>query len=769
MKINIILLFLSIQLFGFTKKEIHEPSSRNGAITYEVESKKVFLKTYLKKNKLYLEIPVGMLNTPMLFVRYDEGQKVNYKQVVWSKHEAYVILDVPHVTSEVGVIIPINKASAIFNYTIGKFPIVKESSTSKVICINITELILGNIIQWSSGFNETVVSDLSFVSELKHLDNEVIIKTRRGVLRNKIKLTMDAVFSFYLLSEPMRPRLYDHRMSFMIEDTKGEFYRVPESPKASVTRWRLEKKHKDKKMSEPVKPITYILSPEIPEKWRPYVRAGINEWLPAFEAAGFKNAIVVKDDSSESKLWEQYSVNHSIVRWGNYQDVRGYDDSGGSTILKIVDLRSGEIIKADILIASSIQSLADSYFIRCAPLDKRAQQYPITDDLMGELIQFVTAHEAGHTFGLLDNHYGEYAYPFEKMRDSTWLREMGHTPSVMSYARHNYIPQPEDGISPELLIQKVGPTDSYNIRWAYTPFDNTHSAEEETPYLEEIVRLQDSIPWYRYSYSVNDVIGPGMTNEVVDNDDPINTTKMGLKNMKRVFDLIPQVNKNQKDQALVERLYEKSLDLWSHEMRHVLSLVGGYTAQYKSGSQEGSIYIPIPLEKQEEALGFFLQNAFNPPEWLESPEFLEAMRYSSFPDKLMESQLNLLFKLLKNHRMKRLEFMEINMKNNTISETFVLKVQSVLFQELQEERFQITPRKQEIQSVYVEKLCNVFKQELMDLRASAQRGNYTNYSKSLFMSSLLSLKKEINKNKMKSNDQITRGHLNLILNQIENI
>src|SRR5690606_5713180 len=163
-----------------------------------------------------------------------------------------------------------------------------------------------------------------------------------------------------------------------------------------------------------------------------------------------------------------------------------------------VDQRSGEILKADLVI-SSFQSLFEDYFVRCAPLDPRARETPVPDGLMGELLQYVVAHEAGHAFGIRDAHFGEYTYSIDKIRNEKWLYRMGHTPSVMSYARHNYIAQPEDSIPPSLLVQKVGPADAYHIQWGYQEFGGARSPEDELPYLEALIGQQDSVPWYRYN------------------------------------------------------------------------------------------------------------------------------------------------------------------------------------------------------------------------------------------------------------------------------
>src|SRR5690606_28997667 len=160
----------------------------------------------------------------------------------------------------------------------------------------------------------------------------------------------------------------------------------------------------------------------------------------------------------------------------------------------------------------------------CAPLDKRAQHYPMPDGLVGSLIKAVVAHEAGHAFGIRDAHYGEYAYPFEKIRDKDWLETMGHTPSVLNYSRHHHIAQPEDSISTELLLHRVGPLDKFYIKWGYTPITGIKRPEDERPFLDKMIQNYDTLPWFRFNTTSFEVLGPGATDEVADNDKPIQST-----------------------------------------------------------------------------------------------------------------------------------------------------------------------------------------------------------------------------------------------------
>src|SRR5690606_6683417 len=371
------------------------------------------------------------------------------------------------IPSETGVLLPpIYKNQRIDNQLLGLFPIIKDRSTARTYSIDVTELFLSNEIRWNIETQETIARNLTYIKEIHQLEKEIIVRTYRTVLRQGDYMTFEADFSLYLLPEPMKPRLFDHRMGYGSEGPLSPPNWEMKSVKGSIVRWRMEKTINGVKLSPPIKPIIFYLDPRIPHKWRAYVKAGIKEWLPAFEEAGFSNAIEVREIPDGKNQVFNLSVEHSMIYWTE-NVIRGRD-GGGSYCEVVTDFRSGEIIKADIYIGDP-NTLAHNYFVRCAPLDNRANQFPFPDDLMGELIQSVTAHEAGHAFGLRDGNYGEYAYPFEKIRNVQWLKKMGHVPSAMSYSRHHHIAQPEDSIPPSLLLQRVGPMDHYQIKWGYMP------------------------------------------------------------------------------------------------------------------------------------------------------------------------------------------------------------------------------------------------------------------------------------------------------------
>ena len=502
MKRVLLIILLALPTLGFTFSGA-VPTVAIQDLNPPLEEKP-FLSTSIVDGQLYLTIPDTVLETPVLFVRYDHLPQRKYLQVVWSLHGDTILLKFPSIESSAGNAFPASPALKLGDNILAIFPLEKSKSGSDVHTINITDLLLGQSIEWTQGFTENLVPQISLIIDAKDMEDEVVIKTRRGLLVDKSKVAIPTFYSFSTLPEPMKARRYDYRMGFYDEMFTWKNYGT-ENRVANITKWRMNKKNEGQAMDVPKKAHHFVPAPDIPKKWRPYLKAGIEEWLPAFEAAGFKDAFVVKEVDSLSE-WQLHSVKNSIVFWDQNRYLRGNENiEQGGTIARIVDPKLREILRCDILMGASAQFISEKYFIRASPLDERAQKFPFPDELTGTLFQYIAAHEAGHAFGIMDGNYGEYAYPFEKMNDSLWLSTMGYTPSIMNYARFNNIPQPRDSVPPSLLVYSVGPTDRYNIQWAYTEFPE--GTNEKTA-LEQIVRVQDTVPWYRYNNTQFEVVGP---------------------------------------------------------------------------------------------------------------------------------------------------------------------------------------------------------------------------------------------------------------------
>ncbi len=760
------ILCIYLMLQPFLVSSLASPTRPRGPIVFaKTTVQEDFLTSEFCDGELYLNLPEQLLERPMLFVRYDQSYRRKYIQVIWSLKGNKVLLKVPRVHSSSGIILPLKQMRSLRENILAIFPMEESSGESGEIRINITGLLLDQVIDWDANFKESLVSKISLVEGAKDFEGEVVIKTRRGVVHNGSKVAVPVFYGFCALPKPMKGRAYDYRMGFYDEQLGGIDHDNAKNSIANISRWRLEKKYPDRRMSVPIKPITFVLSPEIPEKWRPYIKAGIEEWIPAFEEAGFQRALVVKDLDSLSE-WKAHSIRTSVVHWTDAKYLRGFEVAGG-TVSNIVDERSGEILKSDIHLGSSLENREDSYFIRCAPLDHRARSFPFPDELSGELFQVLAAHETGHAFGLMDSNYGEFSYPYEKLGDSVWLKEMGHSPSVMNYTRANTVVQPEDSINPILLHPKVGPMDRYQIRWAYSEFPMGWSKLEEQTALERIVLLQDSIPWYRYNNSKFEIIGPAASDEVVETDDPVKSTEMALKNLERVLQLLPGAVKDQRDNGRLERLYEMTLELWYNHMRHVLSMVGGYDIQYKSINQPGKMYTPVPWDLQEEALVYVLDNAFNPPDWLINPEFQPKLKYSSYPDKMAEFQQRLVMELVRAQRLKRFEYLETLEGYSDSYHLFLVKTQKQLFEELYGNQNKVERGRAEIQLFYIDYLMAILGRKEENIYAQEKAFDYTGYSKGLLFGQLEMLGHDIENKLIRIKDEKVRGHWKLCLSKLE--
>lgn len=767
--ITITIFFLLLLIKGQSQTTPNTIKPYNEIITSKAITKKGFIKVHQLDDKLYFEIPEALLNKDLLFVKHNYYS--DYKQVKWIKEGNNIHMIIPPVKSEVGNIIPSNGKNYKANLMAANFPILAEGSAGSTYVIDVTTLFL-TPPKGLPGNGAVIVDGLAHIDKVLAIDNTIEVQTKKIITSEAGSQLVTVSFSMVLLPEPMMPRLWDLRMGFE-KETGGNDIEVV---RASITRWRLEKKYPDQPLSDPIKPITLYFSPSTPAKWKPYIKAGVEQWLPTFEAAGFKNAIVVKEPPMHDKNWSLNSTRYSYIRWIDNSDYRGKENAGTGSVSNIIDERSGEFIKADILFGNPCEAMADMYFVRCSPLDVRAQQYPFPDDLIGELIAFITAHEAGHFFGLKDGHYGEYAYPFEKMRDKTWLQGMGHTPSVMSYTRHNFIVQPEDSIPPQLLIQKVGPTDLYSIRWGYIPFEAASTPDEELPYLNTIAKEQDTISWYRYLPGNSMYIGPQGTNEVVESDDPIKATKLGMQNLKRVFQLIPLVTRNQRGNEVKKRLYKTSLDHWSNQMKSVVALIGGYTIQHKSTDQEGPEYVSVPANRQKEAVAFLNKEAFQPQLWLAPTDLIRSFDSGESNSLLNRSiyiittrQLKILKDLFEGLRLKNLQEIDFTTQNNYPMAALFQDLSAGLFEELKAKDIKIDPYRQGIQMAYI-----IYLNERIAMEGKKLTGSFvvfnkyksSNYIRGTMYNTLHALKNNIENTIIKVKDPTTKAHLKLCLLEI---
>jgi hypothetical protein len=461
-------------------------------------------------------------------------------------------------------------------------------------------------------------------------------------------------FSMVLLPDkPMQPRLFDERVGYFSvrqTDYGKDEHRSPE--RRYITRWRLEKKDPSAELSDPVKPIVYWIDPATPTKWVPYMKKGVESWQAAFEAAGFKNAIIAKEapTAEQDPEWSPEDARYSVIRWlpSTIENASGPH---------IHDPRTGEILESDIQFYHNVMNLARGwYFVQAGPLDPRAKTLPLPDDLMGRLIEYVAAHEVGHTLGFQHNMKASSMYTAARVRDRAWVKKMGHTPTLMDYSRFNYVAQPEDNIDVADLIPGIGPYDKWATMWGYKPITSARSIEDEKKTLDEWARQQDATPWLRFSTAGSGGADPGELTEAVGDEDAVASTTLGLKNLRRVADMLMAATTTKPGEPYndLEEMYGRMLGQWALEMNHVAAIVGGFNSQQKHAGQQGVLFTPISRERQAGAVRFLNENAFATPDWAIKPEILRRIEPIGVLDRVRAGQQRVLNSLLSTARIGRL-------------------------------------------------------------------------------------------------------------------
>jgi hypothetical protein len=508
-------------------------------------------------------------------------------------------------------------------------------------------------------------------------------------------------WSFHRLPDrPMMPRLCDDRVGYFsvtFTDFTDVGDRVRE--RCYITRYRLEKRNANAAISDPVKPIIYYLDRATPKQWIPYLIEAIESWQPAFEAAGFSNAIlgrVAPDDPD----WTPEDARYSVVRWlpSTTENASGPH---------VHDPRSGEIINAHIQFYQNVQNLQNSwYFTQASPNDARARKFPYPDSLMGKLLGYVLAHEVGHTLGFQHNMKASSAYPVDSLRSVTFLREWGHTPTLMDYSRFNYVAQPEDRIPPDLLIPKIGPYDKWATMWGYKPIPGARTPEEERPTLDAWAREQDTKPWLRFSTSGSAGSDPGELTEAVGDQDAVKATDYGIRNIKRaVAYLIPATLKPTEGYDDLNQLYGRLVNQWRTELAHVVNIVGGADSQEKYGSQAGVRFTPVSRARQKAAVQFLIDNAFKTPDHFIVDSILRRIEPTGEVARVLSAQQSIMNSLLQNNRLTRLsEYEHGAPANNAYPILELLRdVRVGVFSELRNNQ-NIDVYRRSLQRAYVENL-----------------------------------------------------------------
>ncbi|MCZ2459968.1 MAG: zinc-dependent metalloprotease [Chitinophagales bacterium] len=523
-------------------------------------------------------------------------------------------------------------------------------------------------------------------------------------------LTVELNSSMVLLPKvPMQSRYFDDRVGYF---TVGytDYDANPQGVKniQLAKRWRLEpkpedmEKYKRGELVEPQKPIIIYIDPATPKKWIPYLIAGINDWQAAFEQAGFKNAIMgkVAPTKEEDSTWSLEDARHSAIV---YKPSNIANASGPS----VADPRSGEIIETHINWYHNVmQLIRDWYMIQAGPSDPAARQMLFSDELMGQLIRFVSSHEVGHTMGLRHNFGSSSSVPVDSLRNKAWVEANGHTPSIMDYARFNYVAQPEDNINEKGLFPRIGIYDKWAIEWGYRLYPQFKDADDEKPFLNQLVieKLKNHRLWWGDGEGNQD--DPRSQTEDL-GDDAMKASAYGIKNLQRI---IPQLMNWSRvandDYSSLSQIYGQVTAQYNRYMGHVLRNVAGIYKTPKTVEQSGAVYEFTPKSIQSRAVSFLNQQLFATPSWLINNEINSKTGNNPLVT-IGNIQTSVLNRLFNNNILGKLITAEAELGNNAYKMTDLFSdLKKGIWSELAA-RKPIDVYRRNLQKSYVETLINL--------------------------------------------------------------
>jgi hypothetical protein len=514
-------------------------------------------------------------------------------------------------------------------------------------------------------------------------------------------VTMEFNTSMILLpKKPMRKRTFDPRVGFFSTSfgTFGEESQKSDEEVFAV-RWRLEPKNaadaqrqKRGELIEPAKPIVYYIDPATPVKWRKYLKLGVDDWQKAFEKAGWKNAIRGEYWPEKDTTMSLEDARFSVIRYFAAEIQNAYGPN-------VNDPRSGEILESHIGWYHNVMRLLRNwYLIQTAAADPRARKKDFDDELMGQLIRFVSSHEVGHTLGLRHNMGSSSATPVEKLRDKTFIAQNGHTSSIMDYARFNYVAQPEDGITD--FFPRIGDYDYWAIEWGYKYFADAKSTEDEKKILNEATKEKVKNPRLLFGTEISPFDPRFQTEDLGDN--AMKASEYGIKNLQRILPNLADWSKeNGESYTELEELYNNVAAQYRRYLGHVTKNVGGIFDTPKTYDMPGAVYEVVPKERQKEAITFLNTQLFETPNWLFEPNVLNKIRPDIGVESLKSIQEGTLNSLLAGDRVVRL--LETGKEGNYTLDDLMTDLQSGIWSELKTQK-PIDIYRRNLQKVFAERV-----------------------------------------------------------------